>query len=169
MSDNQESAQSCLEAVISPKTPMDTLGRRYCWVRLAELALVQDDPSLALDITDRLIASAPSITPGHVITYLWKLKGGGLAALGRTEEAASILQAAIENTQATGERFLQWRIHACLSHLYQTMGKHEGAEKELSTALTLIGELAATLPDDVLKDRFLQGTSMILSLESSQG
>jgi hypothetical protein len=53
---------------------MDTLSKRYCWLWLAELALAQDDPAHALDITDRSIATAPGMSPGRVITYLWKLK-----------------------------------------------------------------------------------------------
>jgi len=32
---------------------MDTMGKRYCWARRAELALFQGDPALALEIVDR--------------------------------------------------------------------------------------------------------------------
>jgi tetratricopeptide (TPR) repeat protein len=168
MSDSHKEARSCLETAISPDSPMDTLGRRNCWVHLAELALAQDDPTLALDITDRLIASAPSMTPGRVITYLWKLKGEGLAALGRVEEAASLYQEAIENALETGERFLVWRIHTCLSRLYQTMGNHEAARKEFDLARGQVDELTATIPDEVLVEKFLQGASNILNTISHQ-
>jgi len=157
MLDDQKSAQACLETVISPQTPMDALGKRCCWVRRAELALSQDDPDLALDITDRLIASAPGMLPGRVITYLWKLKGEALAANGRTEDACSLLHSAIENARATGERFLLWRIHARLGQLYRTMGRPEAAGKEFSAARALIDELAATVPDETLRDQFRQG------------
>ncbi len=51
--DDLKSAQNCLETVLPPQTPMDTMGKRYCWARRAELALSQDDPDLALDIVDR--------------------------------------------------------------------------------------------------------------------
>jgi tetratricopeptide (TPR) repeat protein len=160
--DDLKSAQVCLETVISPQTPMDTLGRRYCWVRRAELALSQDDPVLALDITDRLIATAPGMSPGRVITFLWKLKGVALAANGRTENACSLLQLANENAQATGERFLLWRIHARLGQLFHTMGHQEAAEKEFLAARALIDELAANIPEETLKDKFRQGAYSIL-------
>jgi tetratricopeptide (TPR) repeat protein len=136
---------------------MDTLGKRYCWVRRAELALAQDDPALALEITERLIASAPGMSAGRVITYLWKLKGEALAVMGSTDEAESSLRAAIENAQATEERFLLWRVHASLAPLYRTMGHQEAAEKEFSRARALIEELAATVPDEALKSSFLKG------------
>jgi tetratricopeptide (TPR) repeat protein len=141
---------------------MDTLGKRYCWVRRGELALSQDDPVLALDIADRLIATAPGMSPERVITFLWKLKAEALAANGRTENALSLLHSAIENAQVSGERFLLWRIHASLGQLYRTLGRQEAAEEEFLTARALIDELAATVPDEMLKDKFRQGAYNIL-------
>jgi adenylate cyclase len=167
MLDDHKSARDCLETVITPETPMDTSGKRNCWVRWAELALAQNDPVLALEITDRLIASAPGMSPERVITFLWKLKAEALAARGRTEDAGaeaariesvvSLLRAAIENARANGERFLLWRIQASLGQLYFTTGRQEAAEKEFAAARALIDELAATVPDEILKDKFRQG------------
>ena len=162
MFDEKKSAQACLETAISAQTPLDTLGKRYCWVRWAELALIQDDPTLALDIADRLITSAPGISPGRVISYLWKLKAEALAALWHPVDACSLLQAAIENAEASGERYLLWRIHARLGQLCRTIGRQEAAEKEFSAARALIEESAATVPDETLKDRFRQGAYSIL-------
>ena len=159
-------AQTCLEAVISPQTPMDTMHKRYCWARRAELALAQSDPALALEIVERLIASAPGISPGCVITFLWKLKGEALSAMGHTEQARSLLQAAIENARATGERFLLWRLHASLGRLYSAMNRQLEAEEEFSTARQLIGELADTVPDEAVKANFLQRAHNMLRCSS---
>ncbi|MFO7742350.1 MAG: tetratricopeptide repeat protein, partial [Anaerolineae bacterium] len=153
---NSAAARTCLETVLSAQTPMETTGQRYCWTRRAELALAQGDPALALDITDRLIAAAPGMAPGRVVTFLWKLKGEALAAMGDTEAASSLLQAAIENARSTGERFLLWRLHATLGRLYRAMDRQSEAEKELSTARELIQELADTVPTGSLRDDFLQ-------------
>jgi tetratricopeptide (TPR) repeat protein len=155
--DDLAGAQTLLETVLSPQTPMDTMGKRYCWARRAELALSQGDPDLALEIVERLIASAPGLLPEGVITFLWKLKGEALAAMGRVEEAASLLNAAIENARAFGERFLLWRIHASLGRLYGAMSVPEVARKEYSAAREIIDELASTVPDEALKENFLQG------------
>jgi tetratricopeptide (TPR) repeat protein len=155
--DDLTGAQTCLEAVLSAQTPMDTLGKRYCWVRRAELALAQGDVALALDIIDRLIASAPGMSPERVITFLWKLKGEALAAMGHLEQACSFLCAAAENARATEERFLLWRIHASLGRLYWTMDRQREAEKEFSVAGEFVEALGDTIPDETLKDNFLQG------------
>jgi adenylate cyclase len=167
MQGDPESAQACLETAISPKTPMDTLGKRYCWVRLGELALSQADAILALDITERLIASAPGMAPGRVITYLWKMKAEALAAVGRSEDACSLLSTAIENAEAAGERFLLWRLHARLGRLYHTLGRPEAAARELSATRASVNEFAATIPDENLKDSFRQGAFKILQRAAS--
>ena len=124
--------------------------------------LAQDDLSSALDIIACLITSAPGMSPGRVITYLWKLKAEALAAKGDTEQARNLLREAIENGQAFDERFLLWRLHASLARLYRTMGKKEDAEKEYLRARSLIDELAAPIADEMLQNRFLQGACGVL-------
>ncbi len=153
--DDLPQAQTCLETVLSPHTPMDTMGNRYCWARRAELALAQGNPALALDITDRLIASAPGMSAGRVITFLWKLKGEALAAMGHPDEADSLLHAALENARASGEQFLLWRLHASLGRLYHAMDRQSEAEEQLTSARKLVDELADTVPDAELRNSFL--------------
>jgi DNA-binding SARP family transcriptional activator len=148
--------QTCLDSVLSPEAAMNTMHRRTCWARRAELALLQGQAPLALEIADRLIASAPGMAPGQVIPFLWKLKAEALAAAGRAEEAGSLLQAAVQHAQAAGERFLLWRIHASLGRLQSTMDRQPEAEEEFSTARELVGELADTIPGQGLRDSFLQ-------------
>jgi tetratricopeptide (TPR) repeat protein len=150
-------AQRCLDAVISDQTPMNTLGKRYCWARRAELALLQGDPTTALYITERLITSAPGMSSGRVITFLWKLKAEALIAVGRLQDAEPLLSSAIENARATGERFLLWRVYASLGRCQSNMGQLEAADQEFSSARALIEKLAATIPDEALKDSFLRG------------
>jgi tetratricopeptide (TPR) repeat protein len=160
--EDQVSAQVCLETAITPRTSMDTIGKRYCWVRKAELALAQEQPALELDITERLIASAPGMSPGRVITYLWKLKGEALAAAGREEDAFSLLHTALENARITGERFLLWRIHTYLGQLYYSIGAQQAGKKEIESAHTVINDLTVSIPDQALKAKFLQGVGRIL-------
>jgi tetratricopeptide (TPR) repeat protein len=171
MLDNLPLAQTCLEKSILPDTPMDTLGKRYCWIRRAELALALDDRALALAITDQLITSAPSMASDRVITYLWKLKADALVAIEHVrypdmEKATSLLQTAIGNAEANGEQFILWRLRASLGQLYQRMEDQEAAEKEFLVAKGLIEEMAATVPDKSLKDVYLQGAYGTLNLYS---
>ena len=154
--DDHTAAQDRLESILSTKKPMDTLGIRYCWTQLGELALTQGNPSHALDITERLIASAPGISPGRVILFLWKLKGEALAALGHVQEGISLLLEAVENAQGMEDRFYLWQLQASLGRLYDMMGDQGAAEREFSSARTHINELASTTPDNTLKENFLQ-------------
>lgn len=159
------SASVCLESVISPQTPMDTMGKRYCWARRAELALSQGDPTLALEIIERLIDSAQGMPVGGAITFLWKLKGEALVVMGQAEKAVPLLRTAIEYAQTQGERFLLWRIHASLGRLYRAMNLQKEARKEIAAARKIIEELKATLPDKALMDNFLQGANNKLELD----
>jgi predicted Zn-dependent protease len=149
-----ESARRRLDSVLSEGTPMDTKGKRYCWTRRAELAFIQGDMAEALELTDRLIDSAAGMGPGKVITFLWLMKGKALKAMSKTVEAETLLQEAAENVQKTGERFLVWRIHGALGQLYLKMDRQEEAAKEMASAGELIEEIAATVPDEELKQNF---------------
>jgi DNA-binding SARP family transcriptional activator len=154
--DDPATARTCLDNVLSPATAMDTMGKRYCWARRATLALFQGDPALALDIAERLIATAPGRPPGGAITFLWKLKGDALVARGLPAEAEPLFQVALANATTHGERFLLWRVQASLGRLYHTMDRHEKARASYSAARKSIEELADTLQDDELTDSFLQ-------------
>jgi adenylate cyclase len=158
-----EQAQTWLKTVLSPETAMDTVHRRTCWARRAELALMQGDPALALDIVERLIASAPGMSQGRVVTVLWKLRAEALTAVGQAEEASSLLQAAVRNARAAEERFLLWRLHASLGSLYCTMNRQSEGEQEFSTARQLAQELADTIPGQGLRDSFLQRAYGVLT------
>jgi adenylate cyclase len=160
--DDLAQARAYLDAVLSPGTAMDSVHKRTCWARRAELALLEGDPSLALEIVERLIDSAPGMSPGRVIAFLWKVKAAALAAMGQTEQAGILLQAAVENAQATGERSLLWPMHASLARLYSTTHHRAEAAKELAAAHQLIQELADTIPAPRLREGFLRRAHAML-------
>ncbi len=157
-------AESILTAALEPDAAMQTIGQRLVWTARAELALARSNPGLALDITDRLIASAANLTDEYVIPLLWKLRGEALAALHRSEEAETMLQAAQEAARTQGLQSLQWRICVSLAKLYQGQGRNKEAEQAFATARTIIEELANTLADESLRDNFTRlATRMFLS------
>lgn len=158
-------AQTYLDAVLSPQAPMDTMGIRYCWTRQGELTLAQGNPELALDIVDRLIATASGIESGDVITYLWMLKGEALNRIGLLDEAAAFLEAAVANAQKMRDRFFLWRAHANLGQLYLTIDNPDTAEKEFLASKSIVEEIAATIPDEPLKENFLRGATNILPFD----
>jgi serine/threonine protein kinase/predicted ATPase len=155
-------AESILAAAIEADTAMQTIGQRLVWAARAEIALARGDHAQALDITNRLIASATNLSEEVVIPLLWKLRGEALAGLGSPEEAATMLQVAQEAARTQGLQSLQWRICVSLGKLYQGQGRHTEAEHVFATARTIIEDLANTIEDEALRDNFMrQATSML--------
>jgi len=155
-------AESILTAALEPDAAMQTIGQRLVWAARADLALARGDPGLALDITDRLIASAANLSNERVIPRLWKLRGEALAALHRSAEAETILRAAQEAAHAQGLRPWLWRICVALGRLYQSQARQGEADQAFSSARALIEELAANLPDERLQEHFLSQSTAIL-------
>jgi hypothetical protein len=54
------------------------------------------------------------------------------------------------------------RIHATLGKFYRATGRHEEVEREFPAARTIIGELAATVPDETLRESFVQRAQWFL-------
>jgi DNA-binding CsgD family transcriptional regulator len=138
--------------------PARTQQVRVCWAARAELALAQGDPAHALRIVEELIASAPNIEHygPRGIPRLVNVRGEALAALGRLGEAEVALLDAREGAREQGRRPLLWRIRGSLGRLYRTLGRNTDAEQEVAAARALIHDLAASLPDEPLRERFLQ-------------
>jgi DNA-binding SARP family transcriptional activator len=159
---NMDQALACLAPVVSSNSAMDTLHKRMCWGKRAQLALFQGDPYLALDIVDRLIASIPDRMSGQVTPLLWQLKGDALAAAGQAEDALPLLLAALEDAQATVARILSWRIHASLGKLHTAMHHIEKAENHFVTAHQLIDEIAQTIPEEAQCNNFLYRANRLI-------
>jgi predicted ATPase/DNA-binding CsgD family transcriptional regulator len=155
-------AESILAAALEADAAMQTIGQRLVWAARADLALARSDPSLALDITDRLIASAANLSDEHVIPRLGKVRSEALATLGRIEEAETMLRAAQEAAHAQGLRPWLWRICVALGKLYQSQERQEEAEQPFATARTIIEELAANVPDEHVREQFLQQARTML-------
>jgi DNA-binding NarL/FixJ family response regulator len=116
---------------------------------------------LALDITERLIASAANLSGECIIPRLWKLRAEVLAALGRAAEAEAELRAAQEAALAQGLRPLLWRISLAQGKLAHAQRRYEEAERRFAEALELLEDLASRLPDQTLQRHFLQHTQAL--------
>jgi DNA-binding CsgD family transcriptional regulator len=132
------------------------MAQRLMWCAQVELALAKGKPDRALEITDQLIASDPNASDGRSILRVSKSRGEALLALHRTAEARVELEAAQEIAATLGASPMLWQITVLLGNFYKAQGDHEEAEKAYSAARTLIEELAATMPDESLRDNFLQ-------------
>ena len=149
-------AEAILTAALEADGAMQTTGQRLVWAARADLALARSDPGQALDITERLIASATNLSDERVIPRLWKLRGEALARLDRVVEAEAMLRAAQETARAQGLRPSLWRIGVALGRLYQNQGRREEAEQAFASTRTIIEEIAANVPDEQVREEFLR-------------
>lgn len=159
-------ATDLLAGVSDPGTPAQTIAQRLLWYARAELALASADLATALQITDRLLATAPNrreeADGRGTVPQLVRLRGEVLVACGRLAEAEATFHAARAAARAYGMRPLLWRVHAALGRLYETQRRREEAEHEFAAARAIIEALSAAVPDPALRAAFARGTAVLL-------
>lgn len=155
-------AEKLLHAALSPDTPAETMGQRTIWCASVELALARGQPTRALEIIDRLVASAAQGAEGQSGLRILKLRGETLAALQRPAEAETTFVAAREIATAQEVRPMLWRICIALGRLYQSLERKTEAEQAFATARIIIEELAVTIADETIRDNFLHLATAML-------
>jgi DNA-binding CsgD family transcriptional regulator len=138
-----------------------THSQRLLWRAQVQLTLARGDPARALQVIDRLIASLSDREQhdGGIAPHLMHLRAETLVALNRTEEAETLLQAAQATARSQGARPILWRIYVTLARLYQGQARRSEAEEFFSTARRVIEDLASSVPDEAMRDNFLQRAS----------
>lgn len=131
----------------------------YAW---GELALARGEPTLALQVTEQLLESAPGVDRAQPIPGLLKLKGEALASLNRLDDARQALEEARRGAQERQARHLLWRIHRSLGRLYQRLEREAEAERELVAARAVIESLAATIDEPGLTENFRRAAAGFL-------
>lgn len=151
-------AETLLQSLLTPGLPMVTYGQGFLWLRQAEFSLTNGDPEQALQIADRLIASAPpphSPSPG-VIPNLARLRGEALAALKRWDEAEAALLAACTTAETQESPRLIWPGYVALGKLYLARRRQAEAERAFAVARTVIERMAASVPDAEVRENFVR-------------
>jgi predicted ATPase/DNA-binding CsgD family transcriptional regulator len=160
-------AEAALKAVMArSQPPANTPERRMSWA-WGELALASDEPEIALDIADRLLASAPGTTRSQPIPWLLKLKGEALGALGHREEAIQALEEATQGALARQERPLLWQLHRVLGRQYQYLKQEDLAQHNFTSARQSIASLASTIDDVYLREHFSRAALTTLPREKT--
>jgi DNA-binding CsgD family transcriptional regulator/tetratricopeptide (TPR) repeat protein len=154
-------AEEVLAAALDAGTPMETCGQRLAWCARAELALAAGEPVLALQIVDRLIASAGQIERygQGCVPRLWHLQGTVLTALGRLDEAEAALDLAGAAAERWGLRPTLWRVQASLGRLHQSWGHRKQAQAAFTAARAIVDDLAATITPSSVRETFLRGAA----------
>lgn len=153
-------AQDLLDTLLPVEYPagqVPTILRR-CWCARVELELAQSNPQRALEIVDRLLATAPNLAQygPYGIPRLSRLRGQALAATGRIQEAEADLLGTIPVATIQGQRPMLWRLRADLGEVYRAAGRREEALREFTSSRAVIQDLANDVPGGALRDNFLQ-------------
>ena len=146
--------------------PRTLMQRRLSWA-WGELALAQGAPAVALRIAERLIASAPGEMRTQAIPRLLKLKGEALVALKRLSEAMEALEEAKRGALERREAPLLWQVQRSLGRVYRLLTREQEARSAFAAAREVIEELAQTVDDAELRERFLQRALASLPPEKS--
>jgi DNA-binding CsgD family transcriptional regulator len=159
--DDQARAEAILGETFGTEAERDdppTLAERLSWCAQAELALARGQPALALEITNRLVASAASATDTDqpIVPRLLLLHGRVLATLRRNDEAEATLQEARAVAEAQRAQPLSWQIHVALGRLYHSCLRRRDAAHAYAAARHVVEQLAATIPDAGLAAAFLR-------------
>jgi len=150
-------AQITLQAVMPREKAPQNVAERDIAMAWGELSLAQGEPSIALQIADQLLASAPGKAtdrPLQPIPHLLKLRGEALLALKRLDEALESLEAAKQGAQERNTRPVLWTIHRTLEQVKHGLHHKDQAWQERAAAWQIIEELAATIDDAALRDQF---------------
>src|SRR6266487_386748 len=130
-------AEAALQEVRSGAENPHQASERHLLLAWAELALVQQQPDLALQRCEQLLQTAPQRageTAERVIPRLWKCQGEALSGLGRGEEAIQVLEEARRGALLQQYLPLLWQIERSLGRTYQKQRYQEEAQQAFSSA-----------------------------------
>jgi len=150
-------AREVLRAGHDLDQPAITTSQRRCHLASANLLLAQGQSEQALCIIDRLLQRAPNAVSARSIPWLGLAHGQTLRILGRVVETEEVYRAARLGAIDRGYRPLLWRIDLARGHLLDDAGRVNEARSAFGHALTVVEEIAVTLPTEDQRMIFRRG------------
>jgi DNA-binding CsgD family transcriptional regulator/tetratricopeptide (TPR) repeat protein len=148
-------AEAALETILPRDQEPGNFFERQAVRVWGELALAQGEATRALSIAESLLASAPGDARPQPIPHLLALKGEALLALKRLKEAAEAFEEAKLGAEQRQAPSILWRIQRSLGRVYHLLQRDDQAQREFAAARHLIQDLATTIDDSSLRERFL--------------
>ena len=156
LNDEVGPAQSLLDSVLHAKDGHRMMvERRMLWAN-GNLLLAQKEPVQALRAAEDLLGTNSGLHEMQPIPALLKLQGEALMELKRWNEAESALLLARQGAEQREARPWLWQIHVQLGRLYKEKKQLEKAESEFAGARQVLKDLGANIPDQRLREAFLQ-------------
>jgi DNA-binding CsgD family transcriptional regulator len=141
-----------------------TLGERQIWMARAEVALIDEQPARALEITDARLATERLANRDSAlgVPRLTLVRAQALTTLGRYDDAARALDVARAEATAQSGRPLLWRIEAARGQLYRAQRQRLEARRAFEAARDITDDLAARIPDEELRKSFVVGLDALI-------
>lgn len=158
-------AEKVLGSEWNHDTPMNGAGFRQMWAARAELWLAQGEPKRALELIERLIGSAPNfgMYRSDKIPAVVLLHGEALLEMGRSRDAAKILEAGLAGARECDLPALEWRLGVALGKALLADGKRDDAAQAFASARGLAESLASKLTDDTLRTGLITAATVSMS------
>lgn len=147
-------------ALLPDKISHDMLRTDYARLRAAvELRLTRDEPHQVLKVLDRLDVPQRANWRGAMAYYygtILYLRGETLLRLQYLPQARTTLQDLLDLYQQNGIGMGRWRILILLGRLQRAAGDHRQATATFEAARAGIAQLAGTVSDQDLRQKFLR-------------
>jgi ATP/maltotriose-dependent transcriptional regulator MalT len=154
LSAQPERAAVVLADLIDPDATVETLAQAALLAAWVEICLDREDFDAAQTLADRLIGWAAHTGGPDPVPRLLKLRGEALAGLGRLDDAEKALRSAAEAARDQEARTLFWQIQIARGKVLLVQSRHQEAEAAFAAARATIDELAATMPDNAMRETF---------------
>ncbi len=155
-------AEKLLNETINVNSQLDAIGQRKLWHRRAKLALARGDAYEAMEVTVRLINTAPGPRDRKTAPALALVRGEALAQTGQHARAIRELRVACHIAANSQDRSMQLRLHLALATIYRDSDRPELAAHEDETVQTLIDEIAERLPASDWRANFIAGANALI-------
>ena len=162
-----EGAEATLAIIGEP--PLTTSNGRFVWLARAELLLAQGKPADALELIDRLYATARHLTQESEIPALALVKAEALLIMGRPDEALPLMEATLAVVRLQGAGLLEARTLGMLARLHAAVGEPGAAATARVAAARLVDRIAATIPPGPDRERYQRMASAALKGETEGG
>jgi predicted ATPase len=131
-----------------------------CLEGLAELALAQNQPELALRYADQLRSIAEPGQMREMLAQSHRWRGEALLAMRQFEVAVDELNQAAELADAIGRVRLMWEVQKALARCLREMGQRETARQHEARVQEIVARIADNLQDADMRAAFLESVNL---------